>query len=158
MAAKNLGSFSGELQRRTALGLLSGAGATLALAACASDESTPVETTPPSGTVDESPTAVTGRQLLGNLADVPVGSGARFKIDGLEILVTQPTAGEIYGFDATCTHAGCIVTGVVESEIACACHGARFDMTTGAVLAGPARSALGKVQVVVENDQLYADL
>lgn len=158
MAAKNLGSFSGDVQRRTALGLLTGAGATVALAACATEGSPPIQTTPPSGTVDESPSAVGGRRLLGDISDVPVGTGARFKVDDLEILVTHPVAGEFYGFDATCTHAGCIVTGVIESEIACACHGARFDMTTGAVLAGPARSALGKIAVVAQGEKLFADL
>lgn len=156
--AKNLGSFSSDVQRRTALGLLAGTGAAIGLAACATDDGAIVATTPPSGTVTETTAPVSGRQLLGKISDVPVESGARFKVGDLEVLVTQPTAGNFRGFDATCTHAGCIVTGVIEGEIACACHGARFDMETGAVLAGPARSALGKISISTQGDEIFADL
>lgn len=158
MVAKNLGSLSGDVQRRTALALLAGAGATVGLAACASDGSNPVETTPPSGTSTESASPASGRHLLGEITDVPVGSGTRFKVGDLEILVTQPAEGDFRGFDATCTHAGCIVTGVIENEIACACHGARFDMATGAVLGGPARSALGKVTIAIHAKKIFVDL
>lgn len=158
MAAKNLGSLGGELQRRTALSLLAGAGASVGLAACATESGTPVETSTPSGTATESSQPPGGRKLLGATADVPIASGARFKVNDLEILVTQPTEGDFKAFDATCTHAGCIVTGVMERQIACACHGARFDMSTGAVLAGPAKAALGKVPIVVEGDQIFAEL
>lgn len=158
MPAKNLGSVSGAVERRTALGLLGGAGAVIGLSACASDGGTEIATTPPSGTVTESSSTAAGRQLLGVVGDIPVGSGVRYKIEDLEILVTQANAGEFAAFDATCTHAGCIVTGVVEGEIACACHGARFDMSTGAVLSGPARNALGQVPIVIDGEQIFADL
>lgn len=157
MPAKNLGSFAGEFDRRLALGLIGGASAAVSLSACAAQSDT-VATTPPSGTVTETSQPPSGRQLVGATADVPVGSGARFKVADLEILVTQPTAGDYQAFDATCTHAGCIVTGVIDSEIACACHGARFDMASGAVISGPARSALGRVPITIEGEQIFAEL
>ena len=132
------------------------AGATVTLAACAA-EPVPAETTPPSATVDQQPEASTGEILLGKATDVMVGSGKKFPIDStLTILVTQPRAGDFRAFSATCTHAGCIVNGVEDGQIACGCHGARFNVETGAAEAGPARSALGKINIEVRGEDLYA--
>jgi Rieske Fe-S protein len=145
-----------SIDRRTVVGGLVAAGATVTLAACAS-EPEPAQTTPPSATVDQQPEESTGEILLGPAADVLVGSGTKFQIDSsLTILVTQPRAGEYKAFSATCTHSGCIVNGVEDGQIACGCHGARFNVETGAVEAGPARSALGKITVEVRGADLYA--
>lgn len=48
--------------------------------------------------------------------------------------------GKLYAFDDLCTHEACplsagILTG---TTILCQCHGCRYDITTGAVLNGPA--------------------
>jgi Rieske Fe-S protein len=72
--------------------------------------------------------------------DVPVGGGKIF--DATKIVVTQPTAGEFKAFSAVCTHKGCIVKTVEDGTINCACHGSKFDMTTGAVKNGPATAPL----------------
>lgn len=144
------------IDRRTVVGGMVAAGATVTLAACAA-EPEPAETTPPSATVDQQPEEVAGEILLGPASDVIVGSGAKFQIDSsLTILVTQPRAGEYRAFSATCTHSGCIVSGVQDGQIACGCHGARFNVETGAVEAGPARSALGKITIEVRGEDLYA--
>ena len=145
-----------SIDRRTVVGGMVTAGATVTLAACAA-EPEPVETTPPSATVDQQPADAAGELLLGPASDVMVGSGTKFQIDAsLTILVTQPRAGEYRAFSATCTHSGCIVSGVQEGQIACGCHGARFNVETGAVEAGPARTALGKITVEVRGEDLYA--
>jgi Rieske Fe-S protein len=125
------------------------------LAACATEPQL-AETTPPSGTVDQTPEAALGEVMLGMTNAVMVGSGAKFMIDNaLTILVTQPIAGVFKAFNASCTHAGCIVSGVQDNQIACACHGARFDVETGGVLAGPARQALGKINLEVRGEELW---
>lgn len=145
-----------SIDRRTVVGGMVAAGATVTLAACAA-EPEPAETTPPSATVDQQPEEVAGEILLGPASDVIVGSGAKFQIDpSLTILVTQPRAGEYRAFSATCTHSGCIVSGVQDGQIACGCHGSRFNVETGAVEAGPARSALGKITIEVRGEDLYA--
>ena len=145
-----------SIDRRTAVGGLIAAGATVTLAACAA-EPEPAQTTPPSATVDQQPEETAGEILLGKAADVMVGSGTKFPVDStLTILVTQPRAGEYRAFSATCTHSGCIVNGVEDGQIACGCHGARFNVETGAVEAGPARSALGKITIEVRGEDLYA--
>lgn len=147
-----------KLARREVLAIATAAGATVALSACASEPDA-AQTTFPSATVDEAPAELAGEILLGPASEVMVGSGNKFMVDEtLTILVTQPKAGDFRGFSATCTHSGCIVTGVRDGEIACGCHGARFDVATGAVLAGPARTALGRINIELRGEELYAIL
>lgn len=130
--------------------------AAVSLAACAAEPEV-AATTPPSATVDQAPAEAVGEILLGPASEIMVGSGNKYKIDEmLTILVTQPKAGDFRGFSATCTHSGCIVQGVQDGEIACGCHGARFDQESGAVLAGPARTALGRITIELRGDELYA--
>lgn len=147
-----------KLARREVLGIATAATAAVALSACAAEPEA-IDSTAPSATVDEAPAELSGEILLGLASDVMVGSGNKFMVDEmLTILVTQPKAGDYRGFSATCTHSGCIVTGVQEGEIACGCHGARFDVESGAVLAGPARTALGRINIELRGDELFAIL
>ena len=89
-------------------------------------------------------------------AEVPVGGGTKFKVDAmLTVLVTQTKADNFKAFSATCTHSGCIVNGVENNEIACACHGARFDPESGMVLKGPAKTALGKIPLEIRGEEIW---
>jgi Rieske Fe-S protein len=83
-------------------------------------------------------------------ADVPVGGGRVF--DALKVVVTQPTQGEYKAFSAVCTHQGCTVAGVEGGRIVCPCHGSQFDISTGAVLQGPATQPLPEKKVTVGAD------
>lgn len=85
-------------------------------------------------------------------ADIPVGGGRVF--ESLKVVVTQPTQGQYKAFSSVCTHRGCQVEGVENGVIACPCHGSRFDMTTGAVVQGPAKAPLPPKQVTVSGDGL----
>lgn len=65
---------------------------------------------------------------------------ALFVIDGTRIAVGR-TNGRFYAIDDTCTHEQCSLSadGTLEGTVVtCGCHGAQFDVTTGAVLAPPA--------------------
>ena len=149
-----------SIERRTVLAGGVAAGSLIALTACSAEEQAPVSaTTPPSATVDEAevPKQSSGELLLGAASDVPVGSGTKFPIDAnLTILVTQPREGVFRAFDATCTHAGCIVSGVKGEQIACGCHGARFDVDSGEPVSGPARRPLGLIVLEVRGAELCA--
>ncbi len=136
-----------SLSRRAALGSMAAAG-TLALGACSSArESTPITSSEP---------AASGEILLGLTSEVPVGGGTKFAVDKtLTVLVTQTKAGNFKAFSATCTHAGCIVNGVENNEIACGCHGARFDPESGMAIAGPAKSALGKISLEIRDEEIW---
>ena len=57
----------------------------------------------------------------------------------------------VYAFDdlCTCTDEPCPLSGglLTGTVIMCQCHGSRFDITTGAVIAGPATGALSVYEV-----------
>ena len=57
----------------------------------------------------------------------------------------------LYAFDdlCTCTHDACPLSGglLMGTTIMCQCHGSRFNITTGAVINGPATEALKAYEV-----------
>jgi Rieske Fe-S protein len=103
-----------------------------------------------------SASAQKGPVTLGPSRDVPVGGGKVYRAQ--QVVVTQPTAGTFKAFSAVCTHAGCVVDGVVGGLITCPCHGSQFKSTDGSVAQGPAPSALPSVPVTVQNGNLVATL
>lgn len=144
------------IHRRTILAGSLAATSSIALAACASDA--PIaETSPPSASVDQAPGTLSGEIVLGTVEEIPVGTGKKVMVDeSLTILVTHPKQDQFRAFSATCTHSGCIVSGVQDGQIACGCHGARFNTDSGEPEQGPARAPLGKITVEVRGNELYA--
>ena len=121
-------------------------GSVAALAACAQDEAAPAST----------PATAEAGAALTSLADVPVGSALVVEVTGgSSVVVAQPTAGEVVGFSALCTHQGCAVT-VDDAELDCPCHGSRFDALTGAVLQGPATEPLTPFAVTLDGNSVVA--
>ena len=59
--------------------------------------------------------------------------------------------GRLYAFDDLCTCAAepCPLSGglLTGTTVMCQCHGSRFDITTGAVINGPATEALNVYEV-----------
>jgi nitrite reductase/ring-hydroxylating ferredoxin subunit len=59
--------------------------------------------------------------------------------------------GRLYAFDdlCTCARESCPLSGglLAGTTIMCQCHGSRFDITTGAVINGPAAEALNVYEV-----------
>ena len=95
--------------------------------------------------------AATGT-VLGMAAEIPVGGGVAYTT--AKVVVTQPTKGVYKGFSAVCTHVGCICNQVADGTINCPCHGAKFNITDGAVVAGPAPSPLAAVPVTVSDGKV----
>ena len=94
----------------------------------------------------------TGKRLVA-LADVPVGSG-RIIADP-PVVVVRTSTNHVVGFSAICTHQGCTVSTISNATIDCPCHGSRFALTTGKVVAGPAPRPLPSVTVEVRDGQVY---
>lgn len=94
---------------------------------------------------------------IGNSQDV--GQGIRtFDVAGTKVDVVK-ASGRLYAFDDTCTHLGCsLARGRLEgTTLTCACHGSQFDVTSGAVLRGPAARPVRSRVVQVEGDALLAE-
>jgi 3-phenylpropionate/trans-cinnamate dioxygenase ferredoxin component len=95
---------------------------------------------------------------IGSPTDVPDGHMRVFDVDGNRVNITK-TEGQLYAFDDTCTHAGCsLANGELEgTTVTCACHGSQFDVTSGAVLRGPAQRPVRSRAVLVQGDELLAE-
>jgi nitrite reductase/ring-hydroxylating ferredoxin subunit len=136
------------ISRRGVIASAVGVSAVAALAACSPEVSDLTSTPAPEAPATNEPIAVA------KTSDIPIGSGKKFDVEGVQILITQPRAGEFRGFSAICTHAGFVMTNMANSEIKCDNHGAVYSADDGSVLSGPAPRALGKVTVTVEGDDI----
>jgi cytochrome b6-f complex iron-sulfur subunit len=97
--------------------------------------------------------AVSG--ALARVAEIPVGGGKLVSApDGSAILLVQPTAGRVLGFDPTCTHQGTQVNPPVNNVIECPNHHSRYRATDGSVVNGPAAAPLNGIPVRVVAGQV----
>ena len=135
--------------RRTVLkGAVAVCGGSL-LAACGggSEDDSPT----PTGSASASGGGV--RASLGALDDIPVGGAVSATApDGKKVLLVRPTADEVIGLSAICTHQGCTVV-PDGGALGCPCHGSVYELT-GEVRRGPAEEALAPFAVKVSGGQV----
>jgi 3-phenylpropionate/trans-cinnamate dioxygenase ferredoxin subunit len=97
---------------------------------------------------------------VGRTADVKPGELAAFDADGVRIAVANAD-GRYFAIDDTCTHEQCSLAeeGTLEGTVVtCGCHGAQFDVTTGAVLAPPASEPVRIYPLHVDRDDLVVEV
>ena len=95
-----------------------------------------------------------GRSRIPLLKAIGVGRSKETRITLANV------AGTLYAIDDTCTHRGCSLgDGKLDgSTVQCACHGSRFDVTSGAVVRGPAEDPVRSYPVHVVNGEVQVDL
>ena len=98
------------------------------------------------------------RDIALDSADVADGQMRVFDVAGTKVNVAN-SSGHLYAFDDTCTHMGCsLANGELEgTTVTCACHGSQFDVTSGAVLRGPAQRPVRSLPLQVNGDELLAE-
>jgi cytochrome b6-f complex iron-sulfur subunit len=71
------------------------------------------------------------------------------------VLVIRLDTATFSAVSDTCTHQGCSVGySSAQGKVVCPCHGASFNASTGAVLGGPAPSALTKYSTTLSGNIL----
>ena len=90
---------------------------------------------------------------VGSQTDITPGGMKVFEVAGTKVTVVSAD-GTLYAFDDTCTHRGCsLATGKLDgTTVTCTCHGSQFDVTSGAVLHGPALQSVRSRPVQVQGD------
>jgi nitrite reductase/ring-hydroxylating ferredoxin subunit len=95
---------------------------------------------------------------LGPLADVPDGLSGR--VVGGQWVAIGRSGAFVAVFEDQCTHEECPLSDgyLHQGEVECMCHGARFDLRTGAVLQGPATEPIRVFAARVVEGELQAEL
>jgi nitrite reductase/ring-hydroxylating ferredoxin subunit len=97
---------------------------------------------------------------LGRTADIKPGELAAFDVEGVRIAIANAD-GRFFAIDDTCTHEQCSLAddGTLDGTVVtCGCHGAQFDVTTGAVRAPPAPEPVKAYPLRVEHGQLVIEV
>jgi nitrite reductase/ring-hydroxylating ferredoxin subunit len=69
--------------------------------------------------------------------------------------------GKYYAIGDKCTHRGCKLSGGTLKEdgiVQCPCHGSNFDVKTGNVVKGPAKTPEPAYQVKIEKDDILVNI
>ena len=95
---------------------------------------------------------------VGSVRDIAAGQMRVFDIEGTKVNVTNAN-GNLYAFDDACTHTRCSLANgtLAGTTVTCACHGSQFDVTSGAVLRGPAQRPERSRRVQIEGDNLLVE-
>jgi thiosulfate dehydrogenase [quinone] large subunit len=129
------------------------------LAACSNSTGAagPTEEEAASSTPSSGPAS----KVVATTADVPVGGVYKFTDpnSGMPAYLLQPAAGTFIAYSSKCTHQGCVVDAFPDANaFKCACHGAKYDLATGAPDEATSKSLtatpLAKIALTVEGDQI----
>ena len=95
---------------------------------------------------------------IGSSTDIPPGEMRAFDVEGTRVNVANAN-GKLYAIDDTCTHMGCsLARGSLKgTTVTCACHGSQFDVTSGAVVRGPASRPVSAHTVTIERQDVLVD-
>ena len=95
---------------------------------------------------------------VGSSREITAGQMRAFDVEGTKVTVASAN-GNLYAVDNTCTHMGCsLANGKLNgTTVTCPCHGSQFDITSGAVVRGPASRPVRSRPVKVEGEDLLVE-
>jgi 3-phenylpropionate/trans-cinnamate dioxygenase ferredoxin component len=96
---------------------------------------------------------------VGPASDLANDDLKAFEVAGVKVAVAN-VAGSLHAFGNICTHRQCqLAKGELEdTTVTCPCHGSQFDVTTGAVLTGPAEDPVESYPIRVEDDTIQIEV
>lgn len=97
---------------------------------------------------------------VAKITEITPGTLKTVALQGKNIAIAN-VDGSFFAIDDTCTHAHCSLgsEGFLEGKVVtCGCHGGRFDVTTGRVLALPAPADVTSYQVKIEGDNVLVGI
>jgi Rieske Fe-S protein len=98
-------------------------------------------------------------QRVTSVDDIEVGGAVSFTYpDAHEpCLLVRLTTSEFVAFNQKCTHLSCaVIPRPAEGSFYCPCHEGRFDLRTGAPIAGPPRRPLTRIVLDIRGRDIYA--
>ena len=92
---------------------------------------------------------------VGKASEIADGEMRSFQIGGEDVAIAR-VKGDLHAFGDVCTHAQCLLSeGDLDgTTVTCPCHGSEFDVTSGAVLNGPATEPVATYPVTVDGDDV----
>jgi glycine betaine catabolism B len=96
---------------------------------------------------------------IATIDEIPPGSMKSFEVNGTTILVAN-VEGNFYAMGGLCTHVRApLESGWLDGyDVICIRHGAKFDVTTGEVIEGPATDPEPVYAVRVEGNDLLVEI
>jgi nitrite reductase/ring-hydroxylating ferredoxin subunit len=97
--------------------------------------------------------------VIASTKSVPPGGMIPINLNGQSILLANVND-KYYAIGNVCTHMGCFLTNgyLKDNRVQCFCHDSIFDVTTGAVVQGPATETEPSFKLVVKGDDIFADI
>jgi Rieske Fe-S protein len=98
------------------------------------------------------------RELLA-LEEVAVGDTYlfRYPTDADPAILLRIADREVVAFSQKCTHLGCVIYFEAEEDRwHCPCHEGNFEPRTGEVISGPPPRPLGRIDVEIRDDTIWA--
>ena len=96
---------------------------------------------------------------VGEVKDLGSGTGKTIEVEGVSLALFN-VDGTYFAMANACTHVGgALGEGALNGkEVTCPLHGAKFDVTCGKALGGPARGDAKSFSVSVVGDEVFVEL
>lgn len=93
---------------------------------------------------------------VGRVEDIHAGVTTVVEIEGRTIILAKMN-GEVFALQNMCTHDGGLLgdADIIDGQIECPRHGARFDIKTGEATRMPAVAELDTFEVKIEDGDVY---
>ena len=96
---------------------------------------------------------------VGEVSEILPGNAKQIDAGGRTIALFN-LKGQFYAIDNSCTHVGgSLASGeIIDEDVICPLHGARFNIPTGKVLGPPARENISTYKIRIDGDNIKIEI